>query len=463
MWFGGVFRAAGRFVWLGYYLILFFFILIFVKSKFNNTVKIIALALLTLVQVYDLKSSAYASKNFKYGAYDSPLDEAKWGNLLPGFKKLITYPPFNNHLLNNMDYQDLCFVALKHNMPITMGYSAREDVANNKIYTDSLTEALNNGKFNEDEIFVTTRQYLEVFSPALHSDKMTLDYIDGYYVLYSKKNNKTLFSQTPTVKKQLDSIKYANSPATDFVKIIDKPVFSKDKIHFNPEELIVNGNIIQAKGWAFLEATNNNKGDSVFVTISDAAKTYIAKTKQLLRPDLANAYKKQYLDNSGFSSTVFAPGSSNYTVGLAIKTASGQWTFTELSSMSDISKGDTPEKLDMLPVQDKQMGNIDEFTDKKDYQFLSGWTAFENTGSEENIIRVVLSGKKGFFAVNTKGLLRNDVTRSKKTFNYDNSGFMAKVRKEDLPKGEYRVGLLITNKTTKQESLLMTDKVLKVK
>ena len=35
------------------------------------------------------------------------------GIILRQILKIITYKPFNNHLVNSMDYQDLCLIAFK--------------------------------------------------------------------------------------------------------------------------------------------------------------------------------------------------------------------------------------------------------------------------------------------------------------------------------------------------------------
>ena len=186
-----------------------------------QAVKVIILVIVLGLQGYDLKNF-YFSRNISRGDYDSPLNEAAWNSLVAPFDRIITYPPYNNHLLNNMDYQDLCLITVKNHKAISTGYTARDNTTAYKIYTDSLTTNLEKGIIDDKEIYVTTPEHLEIFDIVLHNKKAELDYLDGYYFIYSSnKKDKIKSVQNPDAKRRIDSVKNTYA-ATNVIRTIDK-------------------------------------------------------------------------------------------------------------------------------------------------------------------------------------------------------------------------------------------------
>jgi len=244
--FGEIFRASARFFWPAFYLILFFFYLILVKSKLHKYIKILVLLALTALQLYDLKP-IYTFKHLEYGAYDSPLDEAEWNKVLPGFDRIITYPPANTNLLTDHDYQDLCFLAIKHNMAISDGYAARDNVLANAAFADSLNKSLNSGIVRENEIYVTTPQYLETFKVLLDSKKVAMQVLDGYNILYSVNKNVPKVTEVAT----FDPLS-TEGRITTFIKKIGTPGFVNDEIMYSVDSAVLNQNNLTVVGWAFL-------------------------------------------------------------------------------------------------------------------------------------------------------------------------------------------------------------------
>ena len=55
-------------------------------------------------------------------------------------------------------------------------------------------------------------------------------------------------------------------------------------------------NIIQIRGWVFLKETSNNKGDSIFISLTNKTKTIVVPIKIDKRPDITSAFKKEFLD-----------------------------------------------------------------------------------------------------------------------------------------------------------------------
>ncbi|MFN3967396.1 DUF6311 domain-containing protein [Flavobacterium sp.] len=463
---GGVFRASGRFVWVAYYLIMLLTLMLFVKSKYNEKLKITVIAIIVFIQLYDIKT-IYLYRDLKSGTYTSPLSNEKWSNLLQHFDRVITYPPFNNNLLRPWDYQDLCFLALKSNKAISAGYAARENLEKNHGFIDSLNTNLNQGIIFENELMVTAPKYLDAFSVALHNKTANITYLDGYYLLYSKKNK----GVSPIVldkkdQSKIDSV-YNQYNKSNVLEPIDKPGF-KDDFQFNIEELNATQTVINISGWVFRKGINNNQKDSIFVAVSNNSKTYLMKAKPIKRPDINEIFNKGNLDNAGFSATVFAGNfkKGKYDLGLAIKSGDGKWFFSTTGNIVDIGREDfvKPVPLKKLPKSEGTIGNVDFFEVKKDYVSISGWAAFQNQDSKDNGISIVFIGSKGNFCIPTQKSQRKDVTAFfKSKYNYDNSGFSSKMKLKDLPKGEYKVALLIKNKAANVEALYTSKQILEVK
>jgi len=456
--FGGIFRASGRFFWVAYYLIILFSIVVFAKIKLPDWLKSTVLILIVCLQAYDVHP-LFFNRNFVSGTYNPPLTVAKWNTILPYFDRMITYPPYNNNLLKSMDYQDLCFVALKNHNAISTGYTARENGYAYKIYIRALNASLKNGTLQPNELYITTPAFLDAFDVVIKSKKATVTYLDGYYLIYSNKKNIKLTPHDVRDKQKLDSI-YKLYTKPSIIKTITTPVFTNNKIQFNIEQIDVDSTRVSVNGWGYLKESDNNKGDSVFVALAYGGKTYIANTKQVLRPDVTGAQKKQYLDNSGFSAAIFpdAVFPEDALLVLAIKNTAGNWAYASAGSLNKLSVVKTAHKVTgNLPVTANQMGSIDQVLDDLDYITVMGWTAFKDTDAANTEIKVVFAGNGDSYIVSTLNVPRPDVTAANgNKFNYDNSGFTIKIRKTDLPASNYKIGLFVSNKKTKKQSVLMT-------
>lgn len=449
---GDIFRACARVFWVPYYCMILFFTLIFIKSKIANWVKIPVLAIVIALQGYDLQH-LYIRQDYPKGDYDSPLTEAKWNALLPSFSAMITYPPFNNHLLNTMDYQDLSYLALKNDMPISVGYTGRDDYNANMKYTDSLTAMLRNGNYNTDELYITTLEHLKVFKTLIEGNKVSLGYLDGYYIVYDKsKSNKIKFNSEATMlyKGNSPTIQSSNTPFVS-VQDINNPDDNSITVQFS--QLITNNSSIIASGKVVTGNSSTIKNDSVFVTISDGVKVFMANTKQ-------NAG----VPNEGsiaFSSLIVTNGfaQDSLVLGVAVKKQSGEWLYKTAGKLSGLTRTTRTVKTDSLPAQKMQIGSIDEFTEQSNTLTISGWTAFEKADATNNKVEIVFAGSDQAYIFATSPTARLDVTQYfNNGYNYDNSGYQVVINKNDIPAGSYKVGLLLHNKSNGDKSLMMTDK-----
>lgn len=450
---GGIFRASARFYWTVYYLVCLFFLVVFLKSRIPTWAKTTVLIIVAALQAYDGLPLYSLRHQVVSGDYDSPLDEAKWNMVLQHFDRMITYPPFNSHLLNGNDYQDLCLLALKNNQAIATGYSAREDGLAYKRYTDSLNMAISEGKLRKNELYITTNQYIDMFRGMIHNKQLTMQYLDGYYLLYTNNSKIPIADTRPEIKKVTDSLitAYAQSP---FIGEIKTPASSYDKMTFDINDISIANNNIWVQGWAFLKERDNNKGDSVFATLNYRGKTLIAKTKQVKRPDITGAFSKTYLEDSGFSTTFpVIPSSFNEaSLGIAIKKNDGGWTYADLGVLSRLNCNKKPTELKKLPPVGNLIGNFDVVNKQGNLLRLSGWAAFNGVSSTDTEIQVVFISNNIMYISDTGIVMRPDITErlGEKKYNYTSSGFALNINTTQIKAGEYTLGLIVKDKAGKQ-------------
>jgi hypothetical protein len=328
-----IFRASARFFWPPYYLIFLFTIIAIAKSKMNRLISSFLILLALVIQLYDIKP-LLGSKNMSYGTYKPPMDNSDWISLMSQFDEILFFPAFSTPQIRSMAYQDFSYLALKAGKPVNLAYVAREDSRAMQIFSDSLTGIVQSGKLSPKALYITDSENLKFFSETLLSKKARLNSLDGcYYIFSNDLNNSTLDALSTKLnlvsKTKLDSAMIALGNRKEFAETTRLPVSNANSIHFNLESESIGQHVISANGWAFIEATQNNKGDSVFFTLSSDDRFYIANTHLSRRSDLTGGFNRQYLDDGGFNFLAFTDNveQGKYEVGLAIKNAKGQFVY----------------------------------------------------------------------------------------------------------------------------------------
>lgn len=452
---GKVFRASARFFWVAYYLIMLFFCILFIKNKFARKFTLPVLLIFTLLQVYDLKA-LYTTRTFTSGTYDTPLDDASWKAITKDYDHIITYMPFVVHNLNFGDWQDLLYLSLQNKKPITAGNTARENTGAVKAYRDSLTNAIENEPLPEEDLYVTTPEFLPVFGTQLYNKHLVAEYLNGFYLLHTPNRKSGIRYNEAEVMKKLDSVRAYYSEKATFAEF--KPDYNK-KITFNLEAFSRIGGVLRCRGWAFIEETQDNRGDSIFITIKRDNKLYRTPVRLQKRPDLKDAFKRKNLDDSGFIATVYSEFKNTDSIGIAIKTANGKWAYTPTGKTA-VNTGYTELKtINFLPkTNPEHIGNVDELVVTTKEVRISGWSIIKTADSDKLIKQVVFKGKNGTYVIDEiNNILRPDVTASYKPRNYDNSGFSIAVVKKSLPRGSYKPGIILKEKATGKESLFWFD------
>ena len=464
---GNIFRASGRFVWVLYYTILLGALICFLKLKFSDKIKVILLCLIVGLQFYDIKLFL-TSKDYGYGDYKvKPLNEKKWVALTSNFERIVTYPPFENNLVYNLDYQDLCFIALQNKLPITCGYVARNSGTANTEFKAKLELEIKNGIISATDLFIIAPDYLKDFNALIYKNKVEFGFIDGYYYLYSKENDtmdQHRFSELETSKK--DSIT-AELTFRNKLSLIEKPTISTDETQLNIEKNTFYNDILTIEGWAFLKNGTATTKDSIYIILDGATKSYLANSVLIERPDVVGAFKNDNIKMSGFKATIFTETieNSDYNIVVGIK-SNNEFTFESINQpVFALDKDILPEKLTNIPYENEAITyNIEENHEELGYVHINGWTFITDQSSMNSTIEIVLENETGAsYSIKTFNRKRPDVTAYfKSETNYDDAGFTSKVNKENLKNGTYKIGVLITTESGKKE-FRSTDKIVEIK
>ncbi|MDI1254738.1 MAG: DUF6311 domain-containing protein [Flavobacterium sp.] len=462
---GDVFRAVGRFSWPFYYLLYCMAFVVFSKAKMNTILKCLLLLSITCFQLYDIEN-IITSRDLKSGGFDSKLDEEKWKLVIDNFDEVLTYPPYINNMVYKMDYQDLMFVALKSKKPISIGYVARENVVEGRAYKDTLYNRIKRGEIAKNQLFVTNKENLKDFDVLIYKGKVNIKRLDKFLLIYSKATPlRTEYKELPEDKKYVDSVQNYYS-SLSVLKPFKSPIVTKEEIQFNIESFVNSEDVIQITGWAFLKATNNNSKDTIYIALSSKSNTYIFPTKTSVRGDITGAFKKENLDNSGFSATFFTDKlpKDTYNLALVIKDKNGNYHSSKTDLLSEVGKKDFKKPLEIksTPTAGDIISNIEKIETKKGIINISGWAANNKQSSKDKAVKIVLISAKHKYEFETDLIIRNDVTvYLENKFNYDFSGFKLKIRTEDIDKGDYTVGIIIKDNKTSKETFKLSDKKLK--
>ena len=220
-------------------------------------------------------------------------------------------------------------------------------------------------------------------------------------------------------------------------------------------------NFISIDGWAFLENTNNNKGDSTFIVLSNNDNIFIAKSKVINRPDITTHFNKSYLADAGFQSLSFHKDipAGKYKLGIAIKNTNNQFFFEMTDRNINIGIPDFSilNRIESLPPEGKIINGFDFIKRSSNLIEISGWAAFEDQDATGVELKIVLRSGEEKYITGTERTERKDVTNHFRTFNFDHSGFTAKISDKGLKKGKYQIGLLLKDTINKKEKIKYTD------
>jgi len=469
---GEILRASARFFWTPYYLIVLFCIIGIAKSKLPRFVKLFVAFIALIIQFYDTKT-LFTYRHLTNGSYQMPIDEKSWSTLFKEFDEIVLYPPFQGSYLVNSDYQDFCYLAAKARKPITTGYVSRVDNRAVDLYTNSLTAELERGKLSSKKLYITTASHMEPFSVLLQTQAAQLNFLDNYYYLFASTANKpAIISLTETW-----NAKYSNKLAYIMQLYGKKNQFTKTA-KINPskelnvlhslEKMNDNDNFMSVTGWAFIDSTNNNKGDSIFFVLTNDTNSYIAPAGIRSRSDVTSHFHKSYLDDAGFTALIFKDDVEKgvYELDIGVKNIHNNWVYQATNRTIKVAIPDYApvETLTNLPSDELTIKYRLESLEIADSIIkLGGWAFFPNQNNDNCLITLVLTKEEINYKVETELMLRQDVTSYfKSQYSLDHSGFSVKMRSSSLPPGKYQIGIMIRDLKTRKEGVTFTDRYVEI-
>lgn len=462
---GNVFRAVGRFSWPFYYLMIIMAIIVFSKIRIKAIFTISILFLLTSFQIYDIENIITA-RDLKSGKFVSKLDEANWKLLIDNFDEVITYPPYSNNMVYKMDYQDLMYVALKSKKPISIGYVARENVTGGRAFTDTVFKTIKRGEIAKNRLYVTNAENVKDFNVLIYKDKVTIKRLDNFIFLYAKETKlKKEIVQNQENVKFVDSLKNHYQAAVESLPYTGSWA-TKGNIKFNLESFSNAEDVIIASGWAYLKDVKNNVKDTIFIGLSSKSKTYLFSTELVKRGDVTAFAKAENLENSGFKFNIFTDKlpKDAYLLSIVIKDKNGKYHNNVTDKLSEVGKKTykTPVLFKSIPENSSEViSNLEIVEDKSNIFKFSGWAAIKDNDSRKSEIKLVLIKNSNYYVFDTDSVIREDVTKfNNNKFNCDNSGFTLKIKKKSISKGEYKIGVLITNPETKKVCFKLYEKTI---
>ncbi len=336
-----VFRACGRFFWMPYYLIILFTIIAISKSRIPPLITTSLMIVALGIQLYDIKL-LLTYRHLPSGTYTPPMDNKNWIDVMRSFDEIIFFPAFQPPNIRPMDYQDFSYLALKAGKPVNLAYVARGDSRAARQFSDSLNRMVENDSLSPKALYITNAANLEHFALALQSGSARLNMLDSCYFIYATaSSNKTLNDLSARLnapdKTAMDSLMRKIQIKREFFESPQIPPSKEKSIRYWIESLNFGKNVLSMNGWAFIDTTQNNKGDSIFITLTNREKSYWIQTRQVQRPDLAAAFSRTYLGDAGYNFIAFTdslkPGV--YQLGMVIKNAQGRMVYNPTLSRDE--------------------------------------------------------------------------------------------------------------------------------
>jgi len=447
-----IFRASARFFWTPYYLIILFTIIGFAKSRIKPIISTSIIVFFLIIQIYDLRR-LLTSKN---------ISDANWIKLMTQFDEILFFPAFNTPPIRNMAYQDFSYLAFKAGKPVNAAYVARENSAAIKTFTDSLAETVAGGVLSNRALYITDSAHLPYFSKAIRSYSATVGSLDGCFYIFSGGDNDIIHDSLRRKSNSILNNLLEKSNLTGFVETPVLPIVYGSTIRHNIESINIGKGVISMGGWAFIDSSQNNENDSIFITLNSKDQFYLAPVKRSQRPDVASAFNRPSLVNCGLGLLVFTDNlkTGTYQLGLAIKNAESKFVFQALGREVNLKKSEFVALVNIsaLPPEGKIIYDLIIEENASSYS-ASGWAALENQHADSNIINLILKNEQDIYLISTDPYPRPDVTVSfKNQYKLDNSGYVTKFLKAVLPQGKYRVGFLIHDRRAKTETVFFTTK-----
>lgn len=230
---------------------------------------------------------------------------------------------------------------------------------------------------------------------------------------------------------------------------------------------------LKLSGWAFVEGQNSENSQTYLVLQSDS-NTYVFDTENWVRRyDVTKHFRELglNLDRSSFYGVIPLRKlkAGDYSVGLYIRKGNiealqfvDKYVRKTKDAAEIILHASKLQKVTLPAESNNLRFNIEAIQDvrqgEEEFVEIRGWTFIEGQSMENSKIFLVLRSDSATHVYDTILQKRPDVTVAfrESKLNLDNSGFIARIPKEEIEKGTYKLGIYIMHEAI--EALQYTTK-----
>ncbi len=182
--FTSAFRGAGRYVWLGVYLMMIYVL----KNAFSvrNRWIVFVLYFLAFLQIYETKYEA-PFLLVKAERFVSP-QSSFLSQHMDYIDTVMVYPPVNNSMVESNDYFKFGYASSLANVPLTAGWLARISHGRIGAYIEKCKEDVRNGVISQGNLYITDSTHIVDFSTLIESKKVRLMNRNGYFYVCDVRN-----------------------------------------------------------------------------------------------------------------------------------------------------------------------------------------------------------------------------------------------------------------------------------
>lgn len=451
---GNTFRATARYIWVIYYALILFSIIIISKIKINQYVIGTLLAGLTFINIYDT-SMFFTNDKYSDGKYQVPFEKVDFLNdIFSKVDHIIMYPPYENSLANQNDYQDFGYLAYKNHTKITSAYVARANGEEQVKFEQLINKQLLEGKTPEKSAFITKIDYLDRFALLTNTGKFAIEKFGKYYIIYPKEiinqqyNLNNFINQNPETKSKL------------FLAAFEKSTLPQNRIENvkgNFDEILVKEKVLLIGGWAYIDGHKDPRITRTKFVLKDMQNNeYVVDAKVSDRNDILEIFKGDSAMLKTGAQGVFKienlkPG--DYNLSIVIEDENKIVHSSEMQQTISIGTN-----VVLFPTLTKIEANnttvkasVDTIEKGEENSFkINGWSAIDNMDNEKTKVEIILKKDNQIYTVRTYKSARPDL---KEAFpnekNIQFAGFKTQFSIAKLPKGKYEVGLRTLSEDSK--------------
>jgi len=241
--------------------------------------------------------------------------------------------------------------------------------------------------------------------------------------------------------------KYFDVPAPYLLQRTGRPGdLRPGDIRSNIDTVFIADGKLTIKGWAILPAAAA-KTVTNLIFQNDTA-VYRVNTMLQRRLDIVGAFRDAGFEYSGFTTSLSTTGGPKgvFRVGIEKLSPDGR-TRSIAFTLTEVKLGypDSyiPVVLDSLPPAADNPGNIDRLQDTYDVATIAGWVMGDTLHARHDLLRIVLQSGHTSYAAAVDRSDRPDVAARFRNKDLQDCGFSVRITKAGLPKGRYRIGIIL--------------------